>query len=108
MRILALLLPASLIVGCAADLQATSAFQQMMHREFKKLPYVIDYAQFATAAKKSLLLDYQQFLDEHNIPVHGSGDGRYLNGPDLLAACGEQCSPDAGFGQVLARLLINR
>ena len=110
MRILAIALAAAALAGCAGDPRPTtgSAFEQMLRAERKQLAAIIDYGEFVAVCTRALLLDHQEFLAAHGVAVHGSGGGRYLEGSELLAACGEQCSPDSGFGQILAEFLIDR
>ena len=110
MRILTIALVAGTLAGCAGDAgpAAASEFERMLRSEHRQLADIIGYDEFAAACRKALLLDHQEFLAAHAVTVHGSGGGRYLEGRELLAACGAQCSPEHGLGQILAEFLIDR
>lgn len=80
------------------------AFDKYLRANNLILPQTIRYNDFDDACRRRGLLKSTEYLTSIGITIHGNGDDRYISGNDLLKACGEQCTPAEGLGDLLSDL----
>ncbi len=109
--LLAAVLPLVLAAGCAPGAGGSahsSPFKKMLSSEHKKLAAIVEYDAFIEACERNLLLDHEGFVAQHGITVRGSGSAKYINGYELLNACGPDCTPAHGLGQILQEFIVDQ
>ncbi|MGI9337159.1 MAG: hypothetical protein ACR2P4_01430 [Gammaproteobacteria bacterium] len=98
---------ALILGGCGGQVASggqAGAFDEYLTANNLLLPNTIDFDDFDEACRRRGLLHSADYLESIGITIQGSGDGRYLSGKALLHACGEQCSPNEGLGDLLSDL----
>lgn len=102
-------LAAALTIGAcggqvAGGAGGKNAFDDYLAAHNLVLPKTIRFDDFDDACRRRGLLKSAEYLASIGITIHGSGDGRYLSGNALRRACGGECTPAEGLGDVLADL----
>ncbi len=95
---------AALVFSAGALAGGRSEFDRYLKENELVLPNAVDYRAFDDACAARGLLHSDNFLKDEGIKIHGSGDGRYLLRADLLRACGKECNPREGLGELLTDL----
>ena len=109
MRILfyraAVLVMAAALGACGGQ-AAGGAFGKYLTANNLTLPNAIDYDDFDEACRRRGLLKTADYLESVGVEIQGGGSARYLRRLDILRACGEECTPKEGLGEILTDLAV--
>ena len=82
-----------------------SSFQNALDQDDLEIIDIIFLRDLMPAAESRQIFNFDVFLEENGMVIHGEGDGRYVYGPDLVRACGPDCTPNDGLGQLLTEFV---
>ena len=98
----------ALAFAAGAHARERTALDKYLDFNDLELPNAVNYGEFESACVKRGMLGLAAFLESVNVEVQGEGDGSYLLRADLLRACGDECNPREGLGEVLADIAVYR
>lgn len=85
---------------------AATPLERYLKSRGYKLPSVVRYHDFYKAALEEGIVDSEKFLKTQNIPIVGTGDGRYVRTSDLLKSCGIKCNYHKGWGIFISQFAV--
>ena len=96
---------AALVAGLllsACGMGSRSQFQDALDQDDSEISDIIFLRDLMPAAESRQIFNFDVFLEENGMAIHGKGEDRYVYGHDLVRACGQDCSPYHGLGQLLS------
>lgn len=107
-RLLSTTLAAALLAGasCGGGFGGAAEFHRSLEREGLALPTSVRLDEFRATCARISVTDPDALLEELAVPVRGRGDGRHLVVADLLGACGPECDPGEGLGELIRRFAV--
>lgn len=94
----------------AAALAASASARTPLERYLKSrgyiLPNVVSFDDLYETAYDEGIVDLQKMLAEHDVPIVGEGDSRYVRFSDLLRVCGKDCNYHRGWGIFLSNFAV--
>ncbi|MGI9298359.1 MAG: hypothetical protein ACR2QC_10745 [Gammaproteobacteria bacterium] len=101
-------LAATVVLSAAAPAAARTPLERYLQSRGYQLPNVISYDDLYETAYDEGIVDIEKMLAEHEVPVVGAGDSRYVRTTDLLRICGKECSYHKGWGIFLSGFAVLR
>lgn len=101
-------LAAALVLSAVLPAAARTPLERRLESRGYHLPNVISYDDLYEKAYDEGIVDLDAMLAEHEVPIIGAGDSRYVRRTDLLRVCGKECSYDKGWGIFLSGFAVQR
>ena len=101
---------AAAVSGCAGGVGADgiggkSAFERGLESRGLEIPRLIPLRDFHRKCRDLGVTHPDGYLESVGVAVRGSGDSRWVDGRELLRACGPECDPGEGLGIILSKFI---
>ncbi len=99
-------LAAAVVFSAAAPANARTPLEKHLKNRGYVLPNIISYNDLYDTAYSQGVVDIEKMLAEHDTPIIGEGDSRYVRKSDLLKICGKDCNYHMGWGIFLSEFAV--